>query len=110
MLPPLVDALQRELTEGTNGSATRRREVADRQQRRQGRVGAKEAAVCQAPLLVLPPRTGLQAPERVPVPHGRLPASPADPQRWRRRPARVPHGRLPLHRFFVGLAAWIREN
>ena len=37
------------------------------------------------------PRTGLQAPERVPVPHGRLPASPADPQRWRRRPARTPH-------------------
>ena len=54
-LPPLVDALQRELTEGTNGSATRRRGAADRHRRRQGRVGAEEAAARQAPLLVLPP-------------------------------------------------------
>jgi len=91
-LPPLVDALQRELTEGTNGSATRRREAADRHRRRQGRVGAEEAAARQAPLLVLPPepasrhlsaclsptagsrpalqtRSGPRAPPPAPAPH-----------------------------------------
>ena len=105
-LPPLVDALQRELTEGTNGSATRRQEAADRHRRRQGRVRAEEAAARQAPLLVLPPepasrhlsaclsptagsRPALQTRS---VGTRRLPASPADPQRWRRRPARPPHG------------------
>ena len=84
----------------------RRREAADRHRRRQGRVGAEEAAARQAPLLVLPPEPASRhlsaclsptAGSRPPlqtrsVGAGRLLASPADPQRWRRQPARAPHG------------------
>ena len=110
-LPPLVDALQRELTEGTNGSATRRREAANRHRRRQGRVGAEEAAAREAPLLVLPPEPASRhlsaclsptagsrpAPQTRSVGAGgrarpTAPASgPRAPRLRRRRPARTPH-------------------